>query len=385
VGTLLLAALLAADPGARLDVAVETGAHAGTQAPGDLDRGTSHTLELEPSLAGVLARRDLDLQARYAPRLFLGDAIAAQPVGIRHSAALALSWRQSRTLQFAVAERFRYGRNEFTWDPGATRPFDFVESLLPVIPDELSTETELEFTLVPDRNLALNVSAGYVAYGGVSATSQQLLPFQHGPQLYAGLYQELTRNDRLSTELYTSHTFATGGRQSSLLKLSEGWQRQLAPATRAGLSLGASAYRKVRPGEETSLGLFPVAAASLEHHLLERTQRLELRALAALGPRQNPLTADLVERAELGVSARWIFRDRFSIRGRAAAARELGPSSGATRLALGAFDVGYRPRPEISLSAGAEAIWQQVPSQETAPAFRWVAFTALSITARSIL
>jgi hypothetical protein len=384
-GTFLLAALLAADLSARLDAGMETGAQAGTRPVGDLDSGTSHTLELDPSLAAVLASRGLDLQTRYAPRLFFGDAITGQLVGVRHSADLAGSWRQSSVLDWKVSEQFRYGRNEFAWDPGSTRPFDFLESLLPVISDDLFTDTELGFTLVPERNLALNVSAGYVAYGGVSAASQQLIPLQHGPQLYAGLYQELSRTDRLSTELYGSHSVATGNRLSSLMKLNESWQRQLATATQASLTLGASAYRKESPGEETSLGLFPVAGASLEHDVLERTQRLELKALAALGPRQNPLTADLVERAELAISARWVLRDRLSIRGRAAAARELGLSSQATRLALGALDVAYRLRPDISFSAGAEAIWQQVPSQQTAAVLRWIAFTALSFTARSIL
>jgi hypothetical protein len=384
-GTLLLAVLLAADTRARLDASLETGTRAGAASPGDLDPRTSHTLELEPSLDGFLALRTIDLQARYAPRLFIGDAIASEPLGTQHSAALGLRWRESPTLQWGFSERFRYGRNEFAWDPGATRPFDALDSLLPVIPDLLSTDTELEFSLLPDRNRALNVSMGYVAEGGASAASQQLLPFQHGPQLYAGLYHELSRTDRLSTELYTSHFFATGDRQTSLVKLTEGWQRQLAAATQARLSLGASVSRSAAPREETSLDLHPVAAATLEHHLLARTQRVELKGLAAIGPRRNPLTADLVERAELGLSARWIFRDQFSVRTRGAAARELGPSSQATQLALGALDLGYRPRPHISLSAGAELIWQQVPSPQSLPGFRWVAFTAVTITARSIL
>jgi hypothetical protein len=160
--------------------------------------------------------------------------------------------------------------------------------------------------------------------------------------------------------------------------LSEGWQRQLGPATRSRLALGGSVYSWARP-ESVSAGLFPVASVSLEHDLLERSQRLELRALAELGPHQSRLSGDLVERAESGASARWVMEKNCSLRGRGALAKELGGA----RLLLGTLDAVYRLRPDISFTAGFEALWQEVPAQPAS--FHWMAFSALNVAMRDIL
>src|SRR5207249_982948 len=183
---------------------------------------------------------------------------------------------------------------------------------------------------------------------------------------------ELTRNDRLATELYGSQSFVSGGRRNSLLKLTERWQRQLAASTRAELSAGVSAYRKIRPGDAPVAGLYPVGAASFEQDLSERAQRLELRAIAQIGPHQSRLTGDLLPRAEVGGSARWVLEEKkIFFRGRAAAAREMGGA----RLAMGAFDGGIQVTPHLSLSAGTEGVWQDSGPLTPGLSFHWMAFT----------
>src|SRR5205085_10920700 len=132
------------------------------------------------------------------------------------------------------------------WDPGASRPFDALDTIPPVIHDFLATDTELGFSFLPARNYAVFGALGYAAYGGVSALSQRTLPLEQGPQLSLGLDQELTRTDRLATELYGSQSFVSGGRRNSLLKLTESWHRELSADARANLRAGASAYRKLR-------------------------------------------------------------------------------------------------------------------------------------------
>jgi hypothetical protein len=379
----LLAALVLAAPRARLDAAVDLGAHVGSDTQDPPNLGAPRSLELSPRLTAFAGESDLSLKAQYAPRLLLREAGPAPALGLRHAGLFDATLRQSRTLQWAASERFRYGRNEFTWDPGATRPFDFLEAVVPVISDELVTDGALGFSLLASRTLAFNASGGYSAYGGTSAASQRLLPFQHGPQLYLGLDQELTRNDRLSTELYSSLTFASNGRRSAQLKLTESWQRLLAAGTRGKLSAGATAYRRDRGADAASLGVFPVAAATLDHQLLERAPRVDLRFLAAIGPHQSRLTAELLERAELAGSARWFVQEQVAVRGRAGAARELG--TGGAHIFLGGLDMTWQLRPQLSLAAGTQTLWQQVASQGASFAFRWIAFTALSIGAQDIL
>ncbi|GAC1599101.1 MAG: hypothetical protein NVS4B10_10140 [Myxococcales bacterium] len=380
---LLLAALVLTAPRARLEAAVEVGVHVGSETPDAPSLGAPRRLELSPGLTARVDESDLALEARYAPRLFLRDGGGASPLGLRQTQLLSATFRASPTLQWAASERVRYGRNELGWDPGATRPLDLLETIAPLIPDELVADGALGFSLLASRTLSLNASAGYAAYGGTSAASQRLLPLQHGPQLYAGLDQELTRLDRLSTDLYGALTVASNGRRNAQVKLTESWQRLFSATTRGRLSAGASGYRRDGAPDAGSLGIFPVASAALEHELLERGQRVELRATACVGPHQSRLTTELLERAELSFAARWIVRDPVSIRGRAGAARELGASG--AQLFLGGLDLAWQLGPRISLAAGTQTLWQQVPAQGPAFAFRWIAFTALRFGAQDLL
>ena len=182
--------------------------------------------------------------------------------------------------------------------------------------------------------------------------------------------------------LYAAHTFASTGGQSSQVKLSEGWQRQFDSSTRGKLTAGASVYRRAPRQEASSLGVSPVVAVEIEHDLLEAGQRLELKAASAYAPHQSPLAADLLQRAELSGSARWVLREKLSLRARAAGAREFG--SLGSEFLLGALDASYQLNPELSFSVGTETVLQRVPVQ-AGGAFRWLAFTALDYRARGLL
>ena len=376
---LALLALLAAVPGTRIDGALATSGQVGSNDVGITPSGADASLILEPSLAGFFEDRGLDFEAHYAPWLRLRGADSTLAFEGHQSASLAATLRQSPSLQWLASEKFRYGRDELTWDPGATHPFDFVDALPAAVPDDLFTDTELGFSLSPWRGYALNGSLGYAAYGGASALSQKLLPLQQGPQLYLGLDRDLTRNDLLSGELYSSYTTASNGLRSGLVKLTGSWRRQLEASTRARLTAGAS----LSGTSDSATGAHPVAAAEIAHDLQGRVPRVELKASAALGPHQDPLTADLVQRAEFALSARCFLQDRLSIRGRAAAAREL--STQPTQLLLGAFDAVLDLGRDVSVSAGTETLWQRAPTQPGLPSVRWMAFTALTFGARNLL
>jgi hypothetical protein len=382
---LLVAALLAAGPRAQVDAAVETSAHSGSDYPGPLGPAAARTLDLEPRLSVLLEEPLLQLTASYGPRLLLANGGESAVLSSRQSASLAASWRQSRNLEWVASGRFRYGRSELSWDPGARHPFDSLDGLLPLITDELSTDAALGLTFVPARGLRLDAAAGYAAYGGASAASQQLVPLQRGPQIFVALSHELTRNDEVAAELYGSHTTASGGLHSSLLKLTASWRRQLAPSTRGRISLGTSLDKADDASQPGGTDIFPVAAAEIEHDLLERANRIELRALAALEPHYSLLTADLQERAELGASARLVLQDRFSIRARAAAAKEVHGSAGGAHLWVSAVETSFRFRNDVSLTAGAERVWQQVAPGTPVPAAGWFAFTSLTFAAKDIL
>lgn len=374
----LLAALCAA---AHLDAAVAAGAQAGSNDVRGLPSGSAGSLLLEPSLAGFLEQAGFSAEAHYAPWLRLRDGGASLSLDRRQSATFAAALQQTRSLRWLVSERFRYGQDALTWDPGSTRPFDFVDALPAAVPDDLFNDSELGFSLQAARGWALNGSVGYAAYGGASAASQRVLPLQQGPQLYLGLDHELTRSDQLSGELSAAHTTASNGRQSSLVRVTSGWRRQLDVSTRARFAAGASASGQSAAGQPSALGLHPVAAAEISHQLPGRLPRVELSALASLGLHPNPLTAELVQRAELAVSARFFLQDKLSLRARAASARELRTQP--TQLLLGAFDASLELGGNVALAAGTELLWQR--AQAALPAVRWIAFTALSFGARNLV
>jgi hypothetical protein len=324
------------------------------------------------------------MQGDYAAGLLLTGP-GESSVATRHTGALSAAWKQSPNLEWVASNRFRYGRSVLAWDPGSRRPFDTLDGLLPLVDDELFADGELGFSLVPARRLTLDLAVGYFAYGGASAASQQLVPLQQGPQLYVGLTHELTRNDQVGAELYASHTVASDNHRSSLLKSSVSWRRQIDAATQAKISLGTSIDERWQPARPSSLDVFPLVGAELQHDFLERTRRVELRALAAVEPHYSPLTADLQERAELEASARFVLRERFWVRVRGAAARDLLAPAGGAQLWIAAVDTAIQLRNDLSLTAGAERVWQQVAAGTPVPTAAWVAFASLTFTARDVL
>ena len=354
----LLAAVLAA---AQVDAAVATGGHLRSSAPGDAS--ATRIVDVEPKLGATIEDPGFSLQGRYAPQLWTGDTTS-----VRHDALLSESWQQTPNLRWGAQQGFRYGSNQAVWDPGLKRPFDTLEPLLPIVSDELSAHGDLGFGYLLSRTASFNVGVGYLVYGGASAASQKILPLQQGPQIYSGIDQELTRSDRLSTSLYASHSFVSDGTQSSLIELTEGWERTLGPSTRTTLTGGASVRRR------SSDDLLPVATAALQHDVLGRTRKVELRALVELKPYQSRLTGNLVERADLGASLRWVFGNELWIRLRAAAAKELGSA----RYLVGAVDGSWRLSGNLSLAAGVASYWPQLQAPAAGGSTQWMAFSALT-------
>lgn len=376
---LLLAGLLDPGPRARIDVDLLTEVHASSALPGELGPDALRGGDLQPAIGVRLDDRAFQLQSRFAPRLLAsGHSILA----VREEGSLDLRWQRSRSLTLVGGGRFGYGRSAFNWDPGTRRPFDSIENVLPLIRDQLSVEGELGFTFAAARGVTVVGSAGYSANGGASARSQQLIPLQRGPQIYAAVVQDLSRTDQLTTDVYASRTTRSGGRVSSVVKATGAWSRQIEVATRASASVGASLDRGAGSGGGK---LFPVGSAALDHEVPARSSRLELRANALVGPHYSLATADLQQRAEVGASVRWVFRNDLSVRGRAAVAREIGDGSRAGSLLIGAFDVGLRLGPHASLSAGLEQVRQRLPSDVSAAPSAWFAFAALTAGARDIL
>jgi hypothetical protein len=378
----VIAALLLASPRAQLDAGVATSAHAASDYPGPLGPDAARSLDVEPAVKLLLQEPALRVQTEYAAGLLLTGP-GESGIATRHTGSLAFAWKQSPNLELVSSNRFRYGRSVLALDPGLRRPFDSLEGLLPLVDDELFADGELGFSFVPARRLTLDVAAGYFAYGGASAASQHLVPLQQGPQLYVGLTHELTRNDQIGAEIYASHTVASDDHSSSLLRSAASWRRQLDAATQAKISLGASLDQRSQAAQ-SSFDAFPLVGAELQHDFLERTRRVELRTLAALEPHYSLLTADLQERAQLEASARFVLRERFWVRLRGAAARDLLAAGGA-HLWVAALDTALQLRNDLVLTAGAERLWQQVAAGTPVPSAAWVAFASLSFTARDVL
>ncbi|MCA1826849.1 MAG: hypothetical protein LC689_07905 [Myxococcales bacterium] len=339
MAALLLAALL----GARLDAAVETSGHAGSDP-------LANTADVEPSLTLHLDAPATQFQLRYAPRL-LGNSDGALT---RQSAALNARWTADRLWTWSAAARFREGRSELAWDG--------IENILPLIRDEIFFDGNAGFSYTPARGWSIDVTAGWFTYGGLSDASQQSIPLQIGPQVYAAVHQVVTRSDELMYELYDSYTSATGGRHTSLLKLNAGWKHELTPSARFLVTAGASDDPTIRP----------IGSAELQY---QASRSLELRARAAVGPHYSLATADLRDRAELQAGARLALNE-LSLSARVAGAKEL--DAGGV-LGIVAGEAGYRLGPALSLAAGVETI-----RQRPAPDSAWTAFAALTAGAQDI-
>ena len=377
---LVLASLLDSGPRARLDLGVETSVHAASDIPGQLAPDALRGGDVQPSLTLRIGDRTFDVESRYAARLLATPTDSG--LALRHDATLRARWEQSRNLTWLTDAHFNYGQSTFLFDPGEHRPFDSVEPVEPLVRDLLAAEGSLGVSYTVSRTTTAIASAGYAANGGASADSQQLVPLLRGPQLYAALLHDVSRIDQFSTEIYGSRTTSSDGRTSFVVKASGGWTRQLAAATRASASLGAS----VDGGDgATGSSVYPVAGAQLQHDVEARTSRIELRARAQLGPHYSLTTGDLQQRAELALSARWVVRRDLAIRARAAAAHELTDASRAGNLFIGALDLSYRLGMDTALRCGFESVRQSAAPDVVAPTSTWFAFAAFTATARNFL
>ena len=348
--------------------------------PGELAPHALSGADLQPSLMLHVADRTLEVDSRYAARLLAMPDDSS--LAVHHDGSFRARWDQSRNLRWLTAATISYGQSAFGFDPGEHRPFDSLEYVTPLIRDQVAAEGSVGVTYAASRGVTAIANVGYAANGGTSAQSQQLIPLQRGPQLYAALVQEVSAIDQFTTDLYASQTTSSEGRTSFVVKGAGGWARQLAVATRASAAVGASLE-----GRSGAAGnaLFPVAAAQLQHDVEARGSRVEIRATAQLGPHYSLTTADLQQRAEVAASARWIVREDLSIRLRAAAARELGNSAQAGNLFIGAIDLSLRLGANASLRCGFEAVRQRVAPDVLAPTAPWFAFTAFTATARNLL
>jgi hypothetical protein len=375
---LLLASLLDPGPRVRLDAAVETAVHASSDMTGELSPRALRGGDVQPSLTLGIADRTVQIESRYAARLLAMPSDSS--VALRHDGSLRARIEQSRNLTWNMGARFDYGQSGFVFDPGEGRPFDSIENVLPLIRDQLAAEGSIGMTYAAARGVTAIANVGYAAAGGTSAQSQQLMPLQRGPQVYAALVQDISRVDQFTTNLYGSQTTSSGGRTSFVVKGTAAWARQLAAATRASAALGAS----FDGGDgSTASAVFPVASAQVQHELAARGSRIELRANGQIGPHYSLMTADLRQRAEFSASARWFPRDDLSIRVRGAAARELG--GGAGNLFIGAVDLSLRLSTLTSLRCGVESVRQRVASDALAPSSAWFAFASFTAIARDLL
>jgi hypothetical protein len=377
---LLLASLLDSGPRARLDLGVETSVHASSEIPGQLAPDALRGGDIQPSLTLRVGDRTFDVESRYAARLLATPADSS--VALRHDATLRARWDQGRNLTWLTEAHFDYGQSTFVFDPGQRRPFDSIEPVQPLIRDQLAAEGSVGISYTISRTTTVIANAAYAANGGASADSQQLVPLLRGPQLYAGLLHDVSRVDQLSTDLYASQTTSSDGRTSFVVKATGGWTRQLAVATRASASLGAS----VDGGDgATGNSVYPVAAAQLQHDVEARTSRIELRASTQVGPHYSVTTGELQQRAEIAASVRWVLRSDLAIRARAAAAHELTDASRAGNLLIGAVDLSYRLGTDTALRCGFESVRQSAAPDVVAPTSTWFAFAAFTATARNLL
>jgi hypothetical protein len=233
------------------------------------------------------------------------------PASVEHQLHLEGVFRPSPTrTQIRVFESFTGGKQDFSpLAPGATGPPRPPDPRLPVatLLTVLSSETTIARLHNLDPTLRLDLSAGYIASGGLLAQASSLLPTQQGPRVTGGLTYAATSLTSIGMTLDYSAVDTLGG--VSHLGIVRGtWAQKLAKDMTvrafAGLSASKSGGTKessasapaLPPG---SLTLAPEVGASAEGVAGVGDAHVHLAAQGSVTSQFDRLTGDVDERADV--------------------------------------------------------------------------------------
>lgn len=271
----------------------------------DVERGeVGVDLDTLPALAVGLDFRRAAVHLAYSPRLTVRDVgdEADRTFQVVHNAYLDLTYRTPRT-RVDLGHSLLTGRQLYSNvaqlpTPGAeiTPPTTARVDLLPGV-RSLRVLSSQSYGSISHRftpRWSSDLRGGYGISGGRDAAAQEIQPRLKEGRVAAALGYLVTRRDQVSLELSTTRMVLSNGYEHWISGASAGWNHSFRRTTQASLDAGALMQRTTLPSDETRTKARPSVSASVSQEASRGFFHTTLSAGAALGPRVNTLTGELL-------------------------------------------------------------------------------------------
>jgi hypothetical protein len=362
------------------------------------------TLQLDPLLLGILAKRDLRFTASYSPRLLITPSLSSvesSSFELLHQGELSAQWVASATSRVNARARMSYGKRDFSLTAQATGSPDVAPQLQPLPEQEIvlssfSIEPLLGIDWRARERLALSGGLSYLASGG-TGDSRRVLPLQQGPVFRGKIAFDVTRRDVLSlqasgsrtTTSFTSDPWSGGSsadssseKRATVASALGSWQRQISRTTQGYFGLGASGVQNEGTGNEGSKepsdSVFPAAQAGLTHRVPLKQGQIDQRVEARVGPFVDPIAGSAYQRVEGSLSVGWIATQKLRLATLGALA--WAPSRENQAMVFLQLGAAYSLSDFFQLDGGVRASWQRVPQSSSSDFSEWGAFVAITFT-----
>lgn len=345
----LVATLLLGQTHTRWEAAAQTQVRARTSTPQDEGTVVAGDFEVSPRLSGSVFNGPWTLTGSYGPTFRSTEPWVLTRNGRSfgdhsHVAAIEAAWAKEAIARLFVAEYFRYGAFDLST---VNRPGTGTVTMLPNVPalrqntgtiTELTTDSSAGFDFFLGKRLTLTTTGGFIYSGGADARSRESLPLYSAPRVNARLAWLATLRDTASAALgvqyirfyqvpATATTPAREGARIFITELSASYQRQLAEQTGFDLTVGLTGMFGQLPNAlnvlQSTAGVGPLVAASINHRATWRGQQVDLRADARVSPFVDRQGGTVYNRVEGGLGAAWSNTDHFSASLGTGAARSL--------------------------------------------------------------
>ncbi|HEX8433582.1 hypothetical protein [Archangium sp.] len=288
-----------------------------------------------PRLEGFLNTHLLDVKLIYEPQFLIRQTTTRPTLEILQSVYTTGTYKIRRDLSLLAVHTTTYGTFPFDTNGGGGT------GSLPVLPGAkvssayIYTETAAGFwTSLGIKRMAIAGTLGWVVNGLLdppvrpARRGNAAYPQQRYPELRVQSFYGATRRDYLIVSLYGRDVSFSTGNRDSLLQLAPGLQHFFNPlvdlTVEPGLAFGREYPR--RPDRPVENVLVPTLETRLQapvplgnHWPVRATVRMRYL------PYMDPLTAQLVERGDVGVDLVWKGRREAKVTGKLRYARTLTP------------------------------------------------------------
>lgn len=352
------------------------------------------TSELFPMLGATANLTDATFGLTYNPQIFATFGAGDDRPQVMHNLRLGGELRSpSKDVRFALVDMGSFGKLDFLTlataqpaTPNGPQPaLQRVPTFKPI--PFANNSTEATFDWAYTHRLKGTLDAIY-SFGGGLGSGQALVPWQHRLQGSYTLADTVTREDTLSTVALASRTSFVTGQQTQVGQLTQLWKTQADRQTTLELGAGGAVietYQGLAQGDV--LQIVPAAQASLLTKPKWKGAKVELSAMASLGPFVDWLSATAYERGDAAVGVRWEDVTSswiLSTRLRGALPVNAGPLNGQA-IAVLEFTATYAITKDLRLDGGTQLLWQRVPQPGSHSYGEWATFISLTLVERGSL